>query len=87
MLAVTSNTITSKLHEYFDKVCDQAETVFVTREQEKNVVIISEDKYNAMLREINNAKFIEKLDISEEQIQNGEVVTMTLDELRGLKDA
>ncbi|MFI3253634.1 MAG: type II toxin-antitoxin system Phd/YefM family antitoxin [Eubacteriales bacterium] len=87
MLAVTSNTITSKLQEYFDKVCDQAETVFVTREEEKNVVIISEDKYNAMLREINNAKFLEKLDCSEQEFQNGDVITMTLEELKGLKDA
>lgn len=70
MLAVSNMTISDKLQEYFDKVCDQSETIFVSREEEKNVVILSEDKYNAMLREIRNIQSLEKLGLSQEEIED-----------------
>ncbi|MDD6208196.1 MAG: type II toxin-antitoxin system Phd/YefM family antitoxin, partial [Clostridiales bacterium] len=46
MLAVNYSTIRNNLKDYCDKATDLHETVIVTRKDEKNVVIISLEKYN-----------------------------------------
>ncbi|MQN00901.1 MAG: type II toxin-antitoxin system Phd/YefM family antitoxin [Lachnospiraceae bacterium] len=56
---------------YCDKATDEGETIVVTRKQDKNVVILSLDRYNEMEKEIENAKYLERLDKSFEQLQAG----------------
>lgn len=50
MLAVNYSTIRNNLKTYCDEATDNNETVIVTRKDEKNVVIISLEKYNQMMR-------------------------------------
>ena len=50
MLAVNYSTIRSKLKDYCDKATDENETIIVTRKDEKNVVLISLEKYNEFIR-------------------------------------
>ena len=64
MLAVNYSTIRSNLKEYCDKATDENETVIVTRKDEKNVVLISLEKYNEFMRTIRNAEYLNKLDKS-----------------------
>ena len=45
MLAVNYSTIRNNLKSYCDEVTDHNETVIVTRKDEKNVVILSLEKY------------------------------------------
>ena len=81
MLAVNYSTIRSKLKDYCDKVTDENETVIVTRKDEKNVVIMSLDKYNDITKAARNAEYLDMIDRSMEQIKQGKVVTKTMEEL------
>ena len=58
MLAVNYSTIRNSFKDYCDKAIN-GEEVIVTRKEEKNVVIISLEKYNQMLKEINNVKIVD----------------------------
>lgn len=84
MLAVNYSTIRSKLKDYCDKATDEGETVIITRKDEKNVVILSLDQYNALMKSARNAEYLLRLDRSMEQIEHGHTVTKTLDELEAM---
>ena len=81
MLAANYSTVRSNLKDYCNKATDENETVIVTRKGEKNIVIMSLDKYNAFMKALRNAEYLDKIDKSIEQIEKGKVVTKTMDEL------
>jgi len=85
MLAVNYSTIRNKLKEYCDKVTDDNETVIVTRKYEKNVVILSLEEYNAIIKTAKNAEYLDKIDRSIAQIEKGEVVVKTIAELEAME--
>ena len=72
MLAVNYSTIRKKLKDYCDKVTNEFETVIVTRKDEKNVVIISLEEYNSIMKASKNAAYLDMLDRSMEQLAKGE---------------
>ena len=72
MLAVNYSTIRKKFKDYCDKVTDEFETVIVTRKDEKNVVIISLEEYNSIIKASKNAAYLDMLDRSMEQLAKGE---------------
>jgi antitoxin YefM len=84
MLAVNYSTIRSKLKDYCDKATDDDETVIVTRKDEKNVVIMSLDKYNILMRAARNAEYLDMIDRSIEKLRQGKVVVKTIEELEGI---
>ena len=71
MLAVNYSTIRSKLKDYCDKATDSHETVIITRKGEKNVVLISLEEYNAIMKATRNAEYLAKIDRSIEQLEHG----------------
>lgn len=71
MLAVNYSTIRNKLKDYCDQATDNHETVIVTRKGEKNVVLMSLEKYNAIMKATRNAEYLAKIDMSIEQLENG----------------
>lgn len=84
MLAVNYSTIRSKLKDYCDKATDENETVIVTRKDEKNVVLISLEQYNYVMKALRNAEYLEKIDKSMQQIKDGKIVTKTIEELEAM---
>jgi antitoxin YefM len=52
MLAVNYTTLRDNMKTYMDKVTDDYETMIVTRKDNKNVVMISEEAYNNLLENI-----------------------------------
>ena len=72
MLAVNYSTIRNRLKDYCDRVTDEKETVIVTRKDEKNVVIISLDEYNALTKAVRNIANLSKPDRAVEQLERGE---------------
>ncbi len=72
MLAVNYSTIRKKFKDYCDKVTNEFETVIVTRKDEKNVVIISLEEYNSIIKASKNAAYLDMLDRSMEQLAKGE---------------
>jgi len=72
MLAVNYSTLRSNLKDYCDRATDENETVIVTRKDEKNVVILSLDSYNALSKAARNATYLNMIDRSMEQLARGE---------------
>ena len=72
MLAVNYSTIRNNLKSYCDRATDENETVIVTRKDEKNIVIMSLEQYNSMMKAARNAEYLAKIDRSIEQLGNGE---------------
>jgi len=81
MLAVNYSTIRNNLKGYCDKVTDERETVIVTRKDEKNVVLLSLEEYNALTKAARNAVYLNKLDRARAQLDRGEGKTYELIEV------
>lgn len=71
MLAVNYSTIRNNLKNYCDAATDENETVIVTRKEEKNVVIISLNKYNQIMKAARNSEYLAMIDRSIEQLEAG----------------
>jgi len=85
MLAVNYSTLSNKLKDYYDTVTNDWETVIVTREDEKNVVIISLEEYNSLVKAAKNAEYLAMLDRSMKQLENGNVIVKTMEELEAME--
>lgn len=71
MLAVNYSTIRNNLKDYCDKVTDFSETVIVTRKGEKNVVMMSLEKYNQLEKAARNAEYLSMIDRGMAQLEAG----------------
>lgn len=71
MLAVNYSTIRNNLKAYCDEATDNNETVIVTRKDEKNVVLLSLEKYNQMMKAARNAEYLAMLDRGIAQLSAG----------------
>ena len=71
MLAVNYSTIGNNLKDYCDKVTDFSETVIVTRKGEKNVVMMSLEKYNQLEKAARNAEYLSMIDRGMAQLEAG----------------
>lgn len=75
MLAVNYTSLRENMKTYMDKVTDDYETMIVTRKNNKNVVMISEEAYNNMLENIHVMGCKENYDWlmeSKAQLENGD---------------
>lgn len=71
MLAVNYSTIRNNLKAYCDAATDNNETVIVTRKDEKNVVILSLEKYNQITKAAQNAEYLAMIDRGIAQLSAG----------------
>ncbi len=71
MLAVNYSTLRKELKYYCDQATDHDEEIIVTRKDERNVVVMSLERYSQMLKEIRNAQYLDKLDRAIAQIESG----------------
>lgn len=86
MLAANYSTVRRDLKAFCDKVTDENETVIVTRKNEKNVVLLSLDQWNAMQKALRNAEYLAKLERAEQQITRGEVIRKSIAELEAMEN-
>ena len=74
MLAVNYTNLRDNMKSYMDKVTDDYETIIVTRKDNKNVVMLSEESYNNLMENIyvmgNKANY-DWLMESKAQLENG----------------
>lgn len=71
MLAVNYSTIRNNFKDYCDKATDCHETVIVTRKNEKNVVLMSLDRYNQLEKAARNAEYLAMIDRGISQLEAG----------------
>ena len=86
MLAVNYSTIRNNLKDYCDRVTDEHETVIITRKDEKNVVIISLDEWNALQKAARNADYMGKIDRAADDLRDGRGITKTIEELEAMEN-
>ena len=85
MIAVKSLDVRENFKEWCNKVIG-GETLIVSRPKNENVVIVSEKEYNEMAKAKRNEEYLKKLDHSFAQLEQGEVIHKSLDELRAMID-
>ena len=78
MLSVNYTTLRENMKSYMDKVTDDYETMIVTRKDNKNVVMLSEESYNNLMENVyimgNKANY-DWLMESKAQLENGNIST------------
>jgi len=84
MLAVNYTNLRDNMKHYMDQVTDDYETMIVTRKNNKNVVILSEETYNNLMENVyvmgNKANY-DWLMESKAQLENGHCATHELIEV------
>ena len=86
MIAINFTTARSRFKDFCDKVTDDAETVIVTRKSEKNVVLISAERYNELEKAERNAAFLGKLERGLAQVRAGQGIVKSIDELEAMAE-
>ncbi|MDD3412830.1 MAG: type II toxin-antitoxin system Phd/YefM family antitoxin [Lachnospiraceae bacterium] len=84
MLAVNYTTLRDNMKTYMDKIADDYETMIVTRKNNKNVVMLSEESYNNMMENIyvtRNKNNYDWLMESKTQLENGMASAQELSEV------
>ena len=84
MLAVNYTNLRDNMKTYMDKVTDDYETMIVTRKNNKNVVMMSEEAYNNLMENIHvmgNKTNYDWLMESKTQLENGNFSSHTLIEV------
>ena len=85
MVAVNYSTLRNNLKDYCDTVTDGYETVIVTRKNGKNVVLISLEEYNELTKAAKNAEYLSMLDRSVAQLESGNAIIKTIEELEDME--
>ena len=84
MLAVNYTTLRDNMKTYMDKVTNDYETMIVTRKDNKNVVMLSEESYNNLMENVyvmgNKANYDWLLE-SKEQLEKGNICMKSLIEV------
>lgn len=74
MLAVNYTSLRKNMKSYFDKVVNEYEMMVVTRKNNENVVVLSEDTYNNLMENIHvlgNKENYDWLTESKKQLEEG----------------
>lgn len=71
MVAANYTSVRNRLKDYCDMASDNKETIIVTRKADRNVVIISLEYYNELIKAVKNAEYLSKLDDSFKQLYEG----------------
>lgn len=88
MLAVNYTNLRDNMKENFDRLTDDYETMIVTRKNNKNIVMMSEESYNNLIENIyimGNKNNFDWLMESKNQLESGniskhELIEVSLDE-------
>lgn len=84
MLAVNYTNLRDNMKNYMDKVTEDYETMIITRKDNKNIVMISEEAYNNLMENIHvmgNKTNYDWLMESKAQLENGK---LSVHELTGV---
>ena len=85
MLAVNYTNFRENMKDYMDKATNDYETMIVTRKNNKNVVMISEETYNNLMENVyvmGNKSNYDWLMESKEQLESGKFKEHDLSEVK-----
>ena len=76
MIATNYSEVRNNLKAYCDKATKDYETIIITRKNNENVVLMSEEKYNNLMENLyirSNLKYYQKLVESIKEVEKGNV--------------
>lgn len=85
MIAAKQIDVNENIKKYFD-IAFEGEPVIVSRKENRNVVIVSENEYNEMAKAKQNAEYLAMLDRRIERLNNGEGIRKTMEELKAMEN-
>ena len=80
MVTIKSKDLIDDFNVYCEKVYD-GEVLIVSRPKNENIIMMSESEYNKIMKEIRNAQYLEMLDKSIMEANEGDFVVETIDEV------
>lgn len=86
MLAVNYTNLRDNMKKFMDKVTDDYETMIVTRKDNKNIVMLSEESYNNLMENVyvmGSKLNYDWLMESKEQLEKGNISVQNLIEVSG----
>ena len=83
--ATIATELKANLKSFIDRAID-GESIIITRPKSKNVVLISEEEYNELLKLKNNSQYLFKLSQSIEQAAAGKVIVKSMEELESMEN-
>ena len=86
MTAVNMTTLRSNLKKCCDKAYQEKDAVIITRNNEENLVLIRLDEWDELRKLKENAAYLAKIDRADKQIQEGNIIVKTLDELEAMAE-
>lgn len=86
MTAVNMTTLRSNLKKYCDKAYQEKDAVIITRNNEENLVLIRLDEWDELRKLKENSAYLAKIDRADKQIQEGNIIVKTLDELEAMAE-
>lgn len=84
MLAVEYTNAIDNFKDLYEKA-HNGETVVVSHLEDQKIYMINETEYNKMKKAKENADYLVMLSKSEEQLQKGETITFTFEELKEME--
>ena len=84
MIATKQMDLRANIKKYFD-LAFNGEAVIVSRKQNRNVVVISVAEYNELQKAKRNAEYLAMLDKSMEQLEAGNTISFTMDEMKEME--
>lgn len=75
--------IRANLKKYFD-IAFKEGVVFVPRKNNENVYVISQKEYEELQKAKRNAEYLERIDKSFAQLDQGKIITKTIEELEAM---
>jgi len=84
MLAVKSADVRDNFQEWCEKI-SMGETVVVSRPKNENIYMINEAEYNELQKAKKNAEYLAKLHESMAQLERGETISFSMEELRAME--
>lgn len=84
MLAINYTNLRDNMKKHFDRITEDYETMIVTRKNNKNIVMMSEESYNTLMENVyimNDKANYNWLMESKQQLENGNFFTKELIEV------
>lgn len=75
------STFRKHLKKALDDVYNNNKSLIVTRPEDENVVVLSEELFNDFQKEINNLKYLLKISESDKEIEQGKIHKIDLETL------
>lgn len=84
MIATKPLDLRSNLKKYMD-LAFFGDPVVIARPKNQNVVMVSEQEYNELIKEKQNAEYLKHLDRSYEQLAKNQTISFSLEELKEME--